>query len=90
MEFLKSKTASIPILLFLLTLATRLPFSSKRLHHMDSIHFALGLERYDLTVHQPHPPCYFLYLLLGRLRHLFLNDASVLAVDLSPKGLPTI
>jgi hypothetical protein len=55
-EHLKSKNASIPLVLCLITVATRIPFSSKPLYHMDSVHFALALERYDLTVHQPHPP----------------------------------
>jgi hypothetical protein len=83
MEFLKSKTAAIPTLLFLLTVATRIPFSSKLLYHMDSVHFALALERYDVTVHQPHPPGYFLYVMLGRLVHLFINDANGVFVFLS-------
>ena len=83
MEFLKSKTASISTFLFLLTVATRIPFSSKLLYHMDSVHFALALERYDVTVHQPHPPGYFLYVMLGRLIHLFIDDANGVFVLMS-------
>jgi hypothetical protein len=83
MEFLKSKTASISTLLFLLTVATRIPFSSKLLYHMDSVHFALALERYDVTVHQPHPPGYFLYVMLGRLIHLFILDANRVLILMS-------
>jgi len=83
MEFLKSRTASIPTLFFLLTVATRIPFSSKLLYHMDSVHFALALERYDVTVHQPHPPGYFLYVMLGRLVHLFIKDANDVFVLMS-------
>lgn len=50
---------------------------------MDSVHFALALERYDLTVHQPHPPGYFLYVMLGRLIHLFIKDANAALVIMS-------
>ena len=83
MECLKSRNASLPLFLFLLTVATRVPFSSKLLYHMDSVHFALALERYDVTVHQPHPPGYFLYVMLGRLIHLFIADPNGVFVFLS-------
>jgi 4-amino-4-deoxy-L-arabinose transferase-like glycosyltransferase len=43
---------------------------------MDSVQFALALEKYDITVHQPHPPGYFLYIMLGRFLHLFVKDAN--------------
>jgi hypothetical protein len=76
MERLKLTTASTALTLFFLTVATRIPFTSKFLYHMDSVHFALALERYDVTVHQPHPPGYFLYVMLGRLVHLFIEDAN--------------
>jgi 4-amino-4-deoxy-L-arabinose transferase-like glycosyltransferase len=82
-ESIKFKNAFIPLFLFLLTIATRIPFSSKLLYHMDSVHFALALERYDLTVHQPHPPGYFLYVMLGRLTHYFIKDANAALVAMS-------
>jgi hypothetical protein len=83
MERLAHKTASIALLLFILTVATRVPFASKLLYHMDSVHFALALERFDVTVHQPHPPGYFLYVMLGRLIHLCIADANLVFVSLS-------
>ncbi len=33
----------------------------------DSIQFALGVERYDLAAHHPHPPGYPLYIALLKL-----------------------
>jgi hypothetical protein len=66
----------IPLLLFVITIISRIPFTSKLLYHMDSGHFALALEKYDVTVHQPHPPGYFLYIMLGRLVNLFIKDAN--------------
>ncbi|MBT0652956.1 ArnT family glycosyltransferase [Geomobilimonas luticola] len=69
--------------LFFLTVATRIPFTSKFLYHIDSVNYALALERYDITVHQPHPPGYFLYVMLGRLFYLFIGDANAALVTMS-------
>jgi Protein of unknown function (DUF2723) len=41
---------------------TRLPFAAHRLWDHDSVQFALGVERYDLAAHHPHPPGYPLYI----------------------------
>jgi hypothetical protein len=46
---------------------TRLPFAARRLWDHDSIQFALGVERYDLAAHHPHPPGYPLYIGLLKL-----------------------
>jgi hypothetical protein len=40
----------------------RLPFAARRLWDHDSVQFALGVERYDLAAHHPHPPGYPLYI----------------------------
>jgi hypothetical protein len=72
----KNKDIILPLSLFLLTVITRIPFTSKYLYHWDSVQFALALEKYDITVHQPHPPGYFLYIMLGRLINRFINDAN--------------
>ncbi|OGW56221.1 MAG: hypothetical protein A2Y81_03845, partial [Nitrospirae bacterium RBG_13_43_8] len=73
----------LPLFLFLLTIITRIPFTSKLLYHWDSVQFALALDKYDITAHQPHPPGYFLYVMLGRLLHLFINDANTVFVSIS-------
>jgi hypothetical protein len=44
------------------TVLLRLPFSAHRLWDHDSIQFALGVEKYDLAAHHPHPPGYPLYI----------------------------
>lgn len=67
----------------MVTVLTRIPFTSKLLYHTDSVHFALALEKYDITVHQPHPPGYFLYVMLGRLLNLFITDANAVFVSIS-------
>ena len=50
---------------------------------MDSIQFALALEQFDVTVHQPHPPGYYLYVMLGRLARHFISDANTAFVAIS-------
>lgn len=73
----------LPLSLFLITIITRIPFASKYFFHSDSINFALALNKYDIAVHQPHPPGYFLYIMLGRLLNLFIDDANTVFVFMS-------
>jgi hypothetical protein len=63
-----------------LVLATRVPFRSHSLYDIDSVNFALGMRRFDPTVHQPHPPGYFLYVCAGRLVNAFMHDANAALV----------
>ncbi len=74
----------IAIGLFILGIATRLPFQSQFLYHWDSVNFALALERFDVRLHQPHPPGTFVfYVLLGRLASLSGHDANASLVWIS-------
>lgn len=72
-----------PLFLFLVTIATRIPFTSRFLYHYDSCHFALALKKYDLAIHQPHPPGYFLYVMLGRLINIVIDDSNTIFVSIS-------
>lgn len=47
--------------------AARLPFAARRLWDHDSVQFALGVEKYDLAAHHPHPPGYPLYIAVLKL-----------------------
>ena len=62
---------------------TRFLFRSHYLYDIDSVNFALALKRFDTTVHQPHPPGYFLYISLGRLANLIFHDANSALVAIS-------
>lgn len=73
----------LPLSLLLLTIISRFPFTSKLLYHTDSIHYALALKNYNITVHQPHPPGYFLYIMLGRFLNLFIEDANIIFIFIS-------
>jgi hypothetical protein len=63
--------------------ATRIFFRSRFLYDVDSVNFALALQRFDPAVHQPHPPGYFLYICLGRLLNGLIPDANAALVTLS-------
>ena len=53
-------------LLFVAFTLVRLPFRSRFLISWDAVNFALGVQSFDLVHHQPHPPGYLGYVLLGR------------------------
>jgi hypothetical protein len=61
------------------------------LYDWDAVQFALALREYDVVKHQPHPPGYILYVVLGRLVNAALDSPAgayvVLAVAFS--GLTT-
>lgn len=63
--------------------ATRFAFRSRYLYDIDSVNFALGMARFDPRVYQPHPPGYFLYICLGRLLNVPLQNANLALVILS-------
>jgi hypothetical protein len=77
------------ILLFIVTVISRLPFRSALLYDQDSVQFALGIRQYDVYLHQPHPPGYFLYVMAGRVINFFLQDAnsSLLLLSIIGSGL---
>ena len=78
-----NKKDLFPWIFLLAGVITRIPFSSRFLLSMDSGQFVLALEKFDVTVHQPHPPGYFLYVMLGRLIHLFVDDGNAVFVSVS-------
>ena len=60
----------------LLVWLTRAPFRAERLSGWDPVNFALALDRWELALHQPHPPGYLGYVVLGRLARLVTGDAN--------------
>jgi hypothetical protein len=59
-------TGSVLAALFL---ALHLPFLPPSLEDLDSINFALGIRDYDVSLHQPHPPGYPLFIAGAKLLH---------------------
>jgi len=73
----------LAVSLFLLGILTRLPFRSQILYHWDSVNFALALDHFDVRIHQPQPPGYILYILLGRAFNTLLHNPNVSLVWIS-------
>ncbi len=69
-----------------LVLATRLPLRTRYLLNWDADQFALGIGQFDVLHHQPHPPGYPGYILLGRLLMPVFGDANAALVALSILG----
>jgi hypothetical protein len=53
--------------LALVFLATHLAALPKTLEDIDSINFALGVERFDVWAHRPHPPGYPVFIAAAKL-----------------------
>lgn len=58
---------ALPWLLAAAYLAAHLPFLAPTLEDIDSLNFALGLREFSPALHQPHPPGYPIFIVLGRL-----------------------
>lgn len=64
-----------------LFLALHLPFLPPSLEDLDSINFALGVQHYDVSQHQPHPPGYPLFILAAKALHgLGLSEVHALSL----------
>lgn len=78
-----SRRSSEPLIFAVLVGLSRFAFRSHALYDLDSVNFALAISRFDPRSHQPHPPGYFLYILLGRLVNYVVNDANLALVVIS-------
>ena len=75
-------TMSVPIagLLFLVTLATRLPFATSNLWAHDSVLYEHAIARFDPAAQSPQPPGYLWYVLLARGVTALTGDANAAMV----------
>lgn len=64
-------------LVFAVALLIRIPFQASYLVNWDAVNFALGVEAFNLENHQPHPPGYLGYVLLGRFMAWVVGDPVV-------------
>lgn len=62
---------------------SRWPFQATLLDSYDAVSYALALDHFDMRLHQPQPPGYPLYILLGRAFDLILHDHLAALVWLS-------
>ena len=70
---------AVPLLVLffivLAALATRLPFLMHSFDELDSSNFAMGVLKFDIVHHQPHPPGQFYYIRLCQAFNFFVRDA---------------
>jgi len=80
-NYFKSRVILIDIGLAVLALFTRLVSQSVFLHKWDSVQFALALENFDITRHQPHPVGYPGYIGLAWIaKQAVADDNSALVL----------
>jgi hypothetical protein len=70
----------------LLVVASRIPLRSRYLLNWDADQFALGVRHLDVVHHEPHPPGYLGYVLLGRALLPLTHDVNAALVFLSVAG----
>jgi hypothetical protein len=68
---------------FVASLALRIPFRSQLAYHWDSAQLALAVVKYDIRINQPHPPGFYLYIVLGRVLNFLVRDPHAALVWLS-------
>jgi hypothetical protein len=73
----------IAAFLFVLAFALHVPFRSQFAYHWDGAQFALAIGSYDMRISQPHPPGYFMYVMLGKLVNLGIGEPHTSLVWLS-------
>jgi hypothetical protein len=56
---------------------SRLPFVRATPINWDTVQFILALDHFNLHAHQPHPPGYILYVLMGRLANYVVGDPNI-------------
>ncbi len=83
-----SKTSSaIPlILLFSTALLLYLSFQSISLDDFDSVSFALALDHFDISLQQPQPPGFPVYVAMGRVLRALTGDPRTALTLLSAVG----
>ncbi len=59
---IRAEAIAIPVLF----VGLRLFGHPEVLYNTDAVQFALAFDKMDLTIHQPHPPGYIWFILLGR------------------------
>ena len=77
------------VALLVATCLSRIPFRAHVPYGLDSIQFVLGLRHYDVRLHQPQPPGYFLFVMMGRVVNKLIQDPnlSFIALNILFSGL---
>lgn len=62
---------------------TYISLRSHFLDDFDSVSFALGIKEFSVELHQPHPPGFPVYIFLGKIFNVFLNDLTASCTAMS-------
>jgi 4-amino-4-deoxy-L-arabinose transferase-like glycosyltransferase len=76
-------TALVALLQFPGALAERVRCRAAFAYNWDSAEFTVAVAEYNVALSQPHPPGYFLYVMLGRLVNGLVRDPHVSLVWIS-------
>jgi hypothetical protein len=66
----------VAVIVAAIYLAAHLPFLAPSLEDIDSINFALGLREFNPALHQPHPPGYPVYMVMGHVSLAIVERVS--------------
>ena len=80
---MSSRTTKDCAWLALAVAVSRYLFRTESPYLLDSINFILGVNEFDPTRHQPHPPGYYLYIQGARLLQFVWSDPHTALVALS-------
>lgn len=74
---MRKALAALGVLFF----TAHLPFLPSTLGDIDAINFALGVRHFDVTLHQPHPPGYPVYIAAAKASTAALSALGVQAPE---------
>jgi Protein O-mannosyl-transferase TMEM260-like len=73
----------VAALMALALLYSRIHYHCHYLFGWDGIQFALSMEKFDVRIHQPHPPGYLLYCFCLRILNLLFHDPNSTMIALN-------
>lgn len=60
---------------------TTIPFVTTYPFNWDAAQFVLGVENYEVDMHQPHPPGYPLYIGVAKVLHILVSSHTALIIE---------
>lgn len=80
---LRKNELLILLLVFAVVFTVRFHFRQISLWDWDETLFASSIHKYDLTIHSPHPPGYFVLVVLLRLAYKIFGDEATTQIFLN-------
>lgn len=82
----------LPIILFVVTVVSRVPFASQYLYHWDSVNMAFGLRQFDVMGEAPQFPGYIVYIALGQILDRFIGNpqTTMVVISIVSSGLAAV